>query len=146
MNTVDTTQRNATRNQSTADFQRKSIFTFGNRFSEAIFKNDSGALLVATAGILVRRDTANPTKVIPVTALTLADTIGILAIEGEVEMAIAADINCNYCIEGDIDGEFLVLPAGVTLNTVVGNKILKDILTDLDFVINNVVDGSKFDN
>ena len=152
---VETTQRDATRNQSTADFERKNIFTFGNRYSEAIFKNNTGAELIAVAGILVVRDTSAPTKVIPAAydllaeptpINTLGDVIGILNVEGEITLANNGEINCNVCISGDVDASLLVLPAGVTLNTVVGNKILKDVLTDLGFVLHNVTENSNFDN
>lgn len=144
---AEITQRNATRNQSTADFTRKNLFLFGNRYSEAIFSNNSGAVLTAKAGILVRRDVLNVGKLLPAIAgATLADVVGILNVEGEVVLAIAEDINCNYCLKGDVDAGLLVLPAGVTLNTVVGNKILKDILTDLGFVLSNVTENSQYDN
>ena len=153
MKNVETTQRNATRNQSTVDFERKNLFLFGNRYSEAIFKNDTGAELVATAGILVMRDVNDVTKVIPATynvppesGNLLGNTIGILNVEGENTLSIAGEINCNVCISGDIDAGLLSLPVGVTLNTVVGTKILKDILTDLGFVLFNVTENSKFDN
>jgi hypothetical protein len=146
---IESTQRNATRNQSTADFQRKNIFTFGNRYSEAVFLNNSGANLTVEAGILVMRNTAavsNKTVLVPVTADTLAKTVGILNVDGSVEMINAEEINCNLCISGDIDASLLSLPATVTLNTVVGDKLLKDVLTDLGFVLNNVTENSNFDN
>lgn len=146
---VDTTQRNATRNQSTADFERKNIFTFGNRYSEGVFLNGSGDVLVAEAGILVMRNTdeeLNKTALVPATDEHLGKVVGILNVEGSVEMANAQEINCNYCISGDVDASLLALPAGVTLNTVVGNKLLKDVLTDLGFVLHNVTENSNFDN
>lgn len=151
MEKITATQRNQSRNQSTVDFQRQNLFLFGNRYSEAIFNNNSGAELTAFAGMLVVRDTNNPTKVVPASFTdlennTLADIIGVTNIEGEVVLANGADTQCNYCHCGDIDAGLLTFPAGVTLNTVVGNKILKDVLTDLGFVLFNVTENSKFDN
>lgn len=149
------TQRNATRNQSTADYTRKNLFLFGNRYEEVIFNNNTGTELTALAGILVVRDTANPTKVVPAdydplagppAINTLGDIVGILNINGEVVLANAAETNANICLSGDIDAGLLTLPEGVTLNTVVGNKILKDILTGLGFVLFNVTENSNFDN
>jgi hypothetical protein len=82
----------------------------------------------------------------PATSATLANVIGILKIEGENEMANGASMNANYAISGDIDASLLILPNGVTLDSIVGSKALKDVLTALGFVLNNVVEGSKFDN
>jgi hypothetical protein len=82
----------------------------------------------------------------PATSATLANVIGILKIEGINTMADSASLTANYCISGDIDAGMLILPAGVTLDTIVGSKALKDILTAQGFVLNNVTELSKFDN
>jgi len=82
----------------------------------------------------------------PATSATLANVIGILKIEGINTMADAESLKANYCISGDIDAGMLILPAGVTLDTIVGSKALKDILTAQGFVLNNVTELSKFDN
>ena len=145
---VDLNQRNATRNQSTADFERKNIFTFGNRYSEGVFYNrnesqefEAGTLLVRNSG-----NELNPEDLVPATGDTLADIVGILACDGKIAVDFDTKTNCNFCISGDIDAGLLVLPGLITLNTVVGNKLLKDILTDLGFVLNNVTENSNFDN
>lgn len=82
----------------------------------------------------------------PATSATLANVIGILKIEGENTMANAASLKANYCVSGDIDATMLILPLGVTLDSIVGSKALKDVLTALGFVLNNVTECSKFDN
>lgn len=82
----------------------------------------------------------------PATSATLANVIGILKIEGVNTMANAASLNANYCISGDIDAGLLILPIGVTLDSIVGSLALKDILTAKGFVLNNVTELSKFDN
>jgi hypothetical protein len=82
----------------------------------------------------------------PATSATLANVIGILKIEGENLMADAASLTANYALNGDIDASLLILPTGVTLDTIVGSKALKDVLTALGFVLNNVTELSKFDN
>lgn len=146
MRVVRTTQRNATRNQSTADFQRENLFLYENRYSEAVFKNNTGGNLNVESGILVIRNTASVGQILPTTSLTLANIVGILKYDGDSVFADAATANVNYCTEGDIDAGLIVFPAGVTLDTVVGSKILKDVLTDLGFVLFNVEEGSKFDN
>lgn len=82
----------------------------------------------------------------PATSATLANVIGILKIDGIVTMADAASVTANYAVSGDIDAGMLILPSGVTLDSVVGSKALKDILTALGFVLNNVTEGTKTAN
>lgn len=82
----------------------------------------------------------------PATSANLADVIGILKIEGINTMVNAASLKANYCISGDIDAGMLILPLGVTLDSMVGNKALKDILTAQGFVLKNVTELSKYDN
>jgi hypothetical protein len=82
----------------------------------------------------------------PATSANLASVIGILKLEGQNTMANAATLTANYCLSGDIDASLLILPDGVTLDTIVSGKALKDILTALGFVLNNVTELSKFDN
>lgn len=144
---VTAAQRNATRNQSTVDITRNNVFTYGNRYREAIFKNNTGGSLTIDSGSLVLRDTTTVANIIPAIAgATLADVIGILFVDGPITLANNATTNVNYCISGDVDAGLLTFPATVTLNTVVGNKILKDVLTDLGIVCNNVSEIAKTDN
>jgi len=82
----------------------------------------------------------------PATSANLANVIGILKIEGINTMLNTESLNANYCLSGDIDAGMLILPLGVTLDTMVGSKALKDVLTALGFVLNNVIEGTKFDN
>lgn len=82
----------------------------------------------------------------PATSTNLANVIGILKIDGLVPLADTASVNAYYALSGDIDAGLLILPLGVTLDTVVGSKALKDILTALGFVLKNVTELSKFGN
>lgn len=82
----------------------------------------------------------------PANATNLASVIGILKIEGVVDLADGASVSANYALSGDIDAGLLILPIGVTLDTIVGSLALKDILTAKGFVLNNVTELSKFDN
>jgi len=251
------TQRSATNNQSTVDYLKQNIFTFGNRYQTGLFINNIGESLNADDGILVVRNSGtfetatakfvalttgqtmiiagltytstgattaaqlaaafanlavgattgagtatgsysgaltaystgdvagasldtvvftastvgnktdltatgtgtSPTFTIvggtagvdegfsPATSATLANVIGILKVSnGVTTLANAASMNANYCVSGDIDAGMLILPLGVTLDSMVGSKALKDILTALGFVLNNVVEGTKYDN
>lgn len=83
----------------------------------------------------------------PATSANLANVIGILKVSnGITTMINGSSISANYCISGDIDAGMLILPLGVTLDTLVGNKALKDVLTALGFVLNNVTEMTKFNN
>jgi S-layer protein len=84
----------------------------------------------------------------PATSATLANVIGILKTTGNgiTTLADGASMSANYAICGDIDATMLVLPNGVTLDSIVGSKALKDILTALDFRLNDVVEMTKFNN
>jgi len=251
------TQRNATRNQSTVDFQLENVFTFGNRYEKGVFINNIGETLQAKDGILVVRNSgtfetatavfgtalttgqtmiiagltytstaattavelaaafanlavgattgagtatgtysgaltgystgpastsnldtvvftastvgnktdlsatgtgASPTFTIvggtsgvdegfsPATSANLANVIGILKIDGVNEMANSASLTANYAMSGDVDASLLILPLGVTLDSMVGSKALKDVLTALGFVLNNVTECTNFEN
>ena len=140
-------QRNATRNQSTADFQIKRAFIFDNHFKGGVFKNTIAAAITLLPVSLVARDTAIVDGFKPVTAANLADVIGISANEQSIDLAVNGTANINICTKGTIEGIHLALPATVTLNTVVGNKTLKDVLEGIGFHIEeNTLEMTKFDN
>lgn len=72
---------------------------------------------------------------IPVTSANLADTIGITATDGAITLPDSESSFISVGTKGGIDGGNLTLPSGVTLDTVVGNKTLRDILEALGFHI-----------
>jgi hypothetical protein len=135
MSTVQ--QTTATRNQSTAVItSSQPIFIFDNRFKEGIFKNNTGAAFEAKAGQLIMRDSAVPNGFLPIVdASGLPQVIGISAFEGPLDIANNGTVSMNICTKGTIDGNLLVLPSGVTLNTTValtdGDKSLSDVLESL---------------
>lgn len=149
---IDATQRNATRNQSTVDYSLENLFLFGNRYQTATFKNNTGAEATFKSGFLVIRETGTPANILPAVAgeagADLAKVIGILKLDSSVTLADDGTTPANYCTGGDIDVNLIQFPATVTLNTVVGTtgKCLRDVLTDLGFVLKNVVENSKIDN
>jgi hypothetical protein len=142
---VYATQRNATNNQSTVDFQRDNIFMFQNRFQEAVLVNKGAPAVEMATGMLVVRDTDTAGQVELAAIGTLANVIGITFMN-PVTLAQNETSEINYAISGDIDVSLLELPDSVTLDTTVGAKALRDILTDLGFVLQNVTETSKFDN
>lgn len=153
---VQVTTRNNTRNQLTADFQIKRFCIFGNEFIPAVFKNNTGADYMLKGGIPVVRNTAIADQVLPAsyvvnedTSITtnLADVIGFTISEGEVTLANNGTSPISLVKSGTIDGNFITLPDGVTWNTVIGNKALKDVFNGLGFTIDqSTVDNTKFDN
>lgn len=139
--------RGSTRNQSTADYSRQSLFVYGNRYYEAIAKNTQVAAVTMESGLLVMRNAADATQVLPIVLTAdLPKCIGVVAMSGEVILAQNDTTNINFATQGDLDGEYLVLPEASTLATIVGDRSLKDLLTSLGFVILNVTENSKFDN
>ena len=138
------TQRNVTRNQSTVDFTNSCLFTFDNRFIEADFT--AAADVTITDGQLVVKDTTSPTKVKLATSATLADVIGVLKVGGSVALTNGETIPVMVGTKGSVDSTLLVLPATVTLNTVVGNKILKDVLEDVGLHLEKYTENSFTDN
>tara|TARA_R110000822_G_scaffold259530_1_gene384664 strand:+ start:2828 stop:3286 length:459 start_codon:yes stop_codon:yes gene_type:complete len=150
---VSAIQRNATNNQSTVDYTRKQIFIYGNEFQSAILANTTIVEQIAVTGQLVTRDTATAGQVNLATASNLADVIGITFIDSTT-LAVASSgggtdggtTSLDYAVNGTIDNGLLELPATVTLDTVVGNKALRDILNDLGFILRDVTENSKIDN
>jgi len=128
---MDVTQRNATSNQSTADYVQKKIFLFDNRYVPGVYKNTTGASLTLVSGMLAVRSVTVADGFESSEIDNLADTIGIVKVDGEVVLAANATTPCNICTKGTVDGDQLTLPATITLNTVEGTKRLKDILETL---------------
>ena len=137
-------QRDQTRNQSTADFSFGHLFLFDNRFKEGVLKNGP-AESVHKGGSLIMR---NGTKFAEITSADDLDkVIGISAQCGETTLQAAQEIPINVCTKGTVDGNLLVFPAGVTLETSVGDKLLTDILEDLGLHIDTSgVENTKHDN
>ena len=147
MSIINQNQRNATRNQSTLDISYKTVFIFDNRFDSADFKNNTAGSLNLLPASLVCRNTAAPAQVIPATVDNLADVIAITGNEEILTLAAAGTLNISICTKGTIDGLNLSLPAGVTLNTVVGTRILRDVLESLGFHIDtSATEHTKPDN
>ena len=139
------TQRNATRNQSTADYKNKCIFLFDNRFREenlVLSEPEEGeADNEAVEGKLVVRNGADVSLA---TSDDLENIIGILKSEEPFEVT-EDGIGVNICTKGTIDETGLVLPEGVTLSTNVDGRSLRDYLEQLGFHLENVVEHTDFE-
>ena len=137
----------STRNQSTANFSTGKLFIFDNRYKEGVFKNITAGVLEHQGGNLVVRSKTIANGFEPATADNLADVVGVSAFCGSKQFAAGETANINIGTKGTIDGNLLELPTGVTLNTVVGNKTLTDILEDLGLHVDtSAVEHTKFDN
>ncbi len=85
--------------------------------------------------VYVQGTATSGTSFIPVTSSNLADVIGITALEGSITLPDSESSFISLGTKGGIDGGKLTLPSGVTLDTVVGNKTLRDILEAIGFHI-----------
>jgi len=144
------TQRDNTNNQSFGDVAHKHIFLWDNKYASAIFNNNTGGPFTLKPGLVVIRDTAAPTKVIPAIAgATLANIVGVISINEDIaDIADNGDENVTYCHGGAVNQNLLILPAGVTMDTVpvAGGKTVGDILKALGFDLEAVTENTKTDN
>ena len=133
-------QRNATRNQSTADYSSKCIFLFDNRFMTIVLV--LAAQTVLKEGMLIAQ--ASDGTFVPATAANLANVVGILKMDGDYTAPIG-NITVNIGTKGTIDETGLVLPATVTLATMVGNKSLRMVLEGLGFHMEPTIEHTEFE-
>lgn len=137
-------QTNSTRNQSTAQYEESCIFMGNNRFEEGTIS--VSATTVIKDGMPVVRDVSKPGAFLLATSATLKDVVGVTKVGlFDVSLATSTDLNIAVCVKGDIDANGLVLPASVTLNTVVDTtKFLRDILNNVGLNIVNTTEQTKF--
>lgn len=140
-------QRNETRNQSTADFSKNKVFLFDNRFAKGTLTNDSDPEETWTlqTGQLVYRKASGTNLTLVATGNTL---VGVLAIDGTVDLAANASISVDYGTKGTINGLELVDIAQDPLDlTDAAGLALKDALENLGLHVDtSTVEHTKFDN
>jgi len=96
---------------------------------------------------IVAGSTAIANGFIPVTSSNLADVIGVVALDGSVTLAVNSFMTTNIGTKGTVDGNGLVLPSGVTLQTIVGAKTLRDILEGIGLHVDiSGTEHTEFDN
>lgn len=137
-------QTKSTRNQSTAQFEESCIFMGNNRFEEGTIS--VAATTVIKDGMPVVRNVAKPGAFSLATSANLKDIVGVTKVGlFDVSLAASTDLNIAVCIKGDIDANGLVLPATVTLNTVVDTtKFLRDVLNNVGLNIVDTTEQTKF--
>lgn len=144
---MNVNQRNATRNQSTADYSKKKLFLFDNRFANGLLTNDSSPATTWTiqTGQLVYRKASGTHLTLNASGNVL---VGVLNIDGTVEVLNNASISVYYGTKGTINGLELVDIAGASLNLTNANGIaLKDSLDNIGIHVDtSTVEHTKFDN
>lgn len=108
-----------------------------------LVQTGTGAASVIT---VVQGVAAVADQLIPITSANLADVIGISANVDAISQAAAQVDPINYGVKGTVASDKLVLPGGVTLDTQVGNKTLRDVLEDVGFHLEAGTENTKFDN
>lgn len=98
--------------------------------------------------VIVQGTSATASGLIPVTSSNLANIVGIARIEGSVAVNPSESLQVNYCTHGTVDGNLVILPSGVTWNTVVSTNFeLLDIVEGLGIHVDlTSVENTKYDN
>ena len=142
---VNITTSGVTRNQSIALYTSDSLVLYAPKYGdEVVFKHSGTGSLEVKSGMLVLRDTTATGQVkTAIAGTTLVDVIGIFLMNDTVTLAAGGTVNGQLLIGGEINADSLILPIGVTLDTVVGNRFLRNILADKGFVLRNIVEHSN---
>lgn len=155
---MEVTVRNQTNNQSTADYSRRELLLFDNRFSNTQISNPDGLGVgnVLLKGTLLAR--AADGTVVPYSSISAGNVVtntnkivGVLTsnelvtVAKETTIAVSGDINSSEIIAFNADGteltalDFSKLDAGTGLT-------LGDALERLGFNLQAGVQNQKFDN
>lgn len=146
---MSVTQRNNNRSQSTADYEFKKIFIFDNRYSNGTLENYSSPAVTQTleSGKLLFRDAANGGNLSVEPDANYAYLVGVLAIEGSVDVLAAGTLSVSYCDKGTVDGNKLLLPGTDTLDTIYSGLSVKDHLQRIGIHVDtSSVEHTNFDN
>lgn len=153
MSTTNVNQRDNTRNQSTLDITQQHIFMGNNKYQEVNeILNNTGGAVTLKSGMLVKRVPANPNQVAPYVTDDASNLlIGVLAMDGEVEVADAATLaDVNYAIGGDVKEGRLVSSDGTAIDAdaLIGAEglTLRHRLQELGFHLVAVTENTKLDN
>lgn len=121
-------QRNATNNQLTTDYDLSKIFLLNNRYENDNYVNNSGySTLTLLAGTVMGR-IASTGVLVPCLASAVDGSqfpIGILA-RDIVSLASGGTVACTICIAGDVNQSKLIFLYGDNLETVVAGRRFKD--------------------
>lgn len=141
-------QVNNTRNQSTAKYTHEHIFLGNNKYDEKTLTNAAeGDVITLQTGQLIMKSAAAVVDVLDAAA-NIGNVVGILTMDADLEVADAASVDVNIATEGIIAEECIILPAGVTLDTVIPTTVLtlRDRLNELGFHLETSTENTKFDN
>ena len=94
-------------------------------YDEKVFNNTTAsAEATITSGNLLFKLSATDVDILDAAA-NIANVVGIAAMESDVAVANTATLNINMCVGGFIAEELIVLPGGVTLDTVIHTTQLR---------------------
>lgn len=141
-------QVNNTNNQSTAKYTFEQTFLGNNRFDEKTLTNTlASAEITLKTGQLIVKTAAAVVDVLDVAA-NIANVVGILLMDEDTAVADDASRTVNIATGGLVAEEMIILPAGITLDTVIPTTVLtlRDRLNELGFHLEAGVENTKFDN
>lgn len=129
------------------DYDQSKIFVFNNRYTGADFRNNTGALADFAPGLVVARNSSG--EIVPFLAagtLGIQKPIGILSngIEQIADATLKADQ--SFCHKGDVVESKIYFQDASTLDTIVEERMVKDILQDVGINITTTTDMTGFDN
>lgn len=127
MSTIVT--RDLTQNFGAADRDTSKIFIFDNSYRNVTFKNDTGADINLIGGELVAIDPSDGTAVIIDVAASDGTEVPVGFVNSCPTVLDTETAPISICIGGDVVEDKIILPAGVTLDTVVGTRQLRDLIT-----------------
>lgn len=141
-------QVNNTQNQSMAKYTHNHIFLGNNDYDEKVLTNTAqSAEITLKTGQLIMKSGASVVDVLDLAA-NIANVVGILTMGDDVALADDASLDVNIAIRGDIAEEQIILPAAITLDTVIPTTLrtLRDHLNSLGFHLIAGTENTKFDN
>lgn len=141
-------QVNITRNQSTLKVTLEHVFLFNNKYDERTLDNvTAGAQITLKIGNLLFKNAATTVDVLDAAA-NIDNIVGILALEDDVDLADTSTLDINMATQGTIAEEKIILPGGVTFDTVIPTttRTLRDHLNSIGFHLETSSENTKFDN
>lgn len=115
-------QRNATRNQSTFDYDISKLFLFDNKYRKVNIANAGGTDLELKAGMLI--GAVGATYQVYKSGTANISVVGVLAEDVTIASGDSEDV--DICISGRVDESKLVLDGTDTLATIVSNRTIRD--------------------
>lgn len=120
------------------DYNLAKLFIWGNRYSQATFKNNTGAAAAFSQGVILGRDSSDNT-IVPLDSANAANgeaiPVGVLA-QDLAEIPDGGTLaSVNFSNKGDLNEDLVIFQgAGDDKETVIasgGNRSIEDLLVDI---------------